>query len=279
VLFRSTPRLSLEQLRRGLVRGGEGRTAAIGQVGEIGAQFKDFFQRPTVSGFSSLMSTGSTAGKAMAGLASVVGVALPIIGAVVAVVGLTIAAFKMLKAAAEQVAERIREVARYSGELTSAVVGERIAELNRQLHEAAENGKAYAAVQRSATVAGNAWGSMMINVNKITSGFAVLWHSITAGFAQSVGPAIKAFGYVGEWFATNFGAGGNFDGLTTAFKVITDMGVLLFGGPLALGKIIEWLRLLLVKLGIIADNTKPKSTAAVNDWFRADVHAMTGRAY
>jgi hypothetical protein len=32
-------------------------------------------------------------------------------------------------------------------------------------------------------------------------------------------------------------------------------------------------------LGLIADNTKKTGANAANDWFRADVLAMTGRTY
>lgn len=273
----------------------------IGKIGGAMDELSGFFSRPTVSGFANLMGTTSATGEAIAGLGAAAGVAIPIIGAVIAVIAVGVVVFKALSAAAQKMTEVIQKLTRFSGELMKEVAVERLREFQRQLDEARENGKAYAQVQREATIAADATAEVTLQWNKVVAFGAVIFHRATLVLMKIIYPMVWFAGRLADLALAidDFAQGINQKiqgGLTYLFENVTvPMGQWLdgvwdkFRG--VLGGFGDWLptgifstltgyvEKALKFLGLIADNTKKVGASGVNDWFRADVLAMTGRTY
>lgn len=224
----------------GLMSKGESIGSALGGL-------KDFAAAPSVAGFGEMTEMATEAGVAIAELGAV-GVATG--GALVAVIvaaGLAAAGLYLMHKAAEAVQERIAAVSKYSGVLTAATTAERVAELNRKFKEAAQNGAAYAQAQKAATRANDSWANMVMAWNRSLASVAVVWHELVAIFAKVATPFIKAGASMLEW----------------TFKAL-----------------LEIVRYIAKQLGILIDNTEPEpDTSSINEWFRADIVAMTGRPY
>jgi hypothetical protein len=273
----------------------------VGKAGGVMDELSGFFSRPTASGFANLMSTSSATGEAMAGLGAAAGAAIPIIGAVVAAIAVGVLIFKALSAAAQKMAEVIQKLTRYSGELMQAVATERLREFQRQLDEAQENGKAYAMVQREATFAADATAAVTLQWNKVVAVGAIIFHRFTGVVMKMIYPITLLIGKLADmWLAVDSfsqsligdiqeGLRSLFDNYATPISEWLDGVWNDFRGML--GSFGDWLptdifstltgyvEKVLIYLGLIADNTKKTSGNAANDWFRADVIAMTGRKY
>lgn len=273
----------------------------IGKIGGAMDELSGFFSRPTVSGFANLMSTTSATGEAIAGLGAAAGIAVPVIGAVIAAAAAVTVVFKVLSSAAQKMAEVIQKLTRFSGELMREVAVERLREFQRQLAEARENGKAYAQVQREATMAADATAEVTIQWNKVVALGALMFHRATLVLMKMIYPIVWVAGKLSDLALAldDFAQGVNkklqggltkvFEGITVPIytwldgiweKVRGALGT--FGDWMpanVFGTLLTYVEKVLKYLGLIADNTKKTSAAGANDWFRADVLAMTGRNY
>jgi hypothetical protein len=235
--------------------------------------FAGLVRSPSLGGFASAFSGSGAIGTALAALGPVAAVA----GVAVAALAVTAIAAKValdfMKRSADAIADRIREVTRYSGALMSAVAQERFAEFQRSLREAAVNGRLYAAVQREATRAGNATANMMIQWNRILSYAAIAWHRMTAALATAMERLLRFVNLGIDAMSRLLGTGGAKSGSDQPSYILYGISWL-FGG--FFGKLYVALMAVLKYLKLIDDNTKPQNNASMNDWFRADVAAMVG---
>jgi hypothetical protein len=213
-----------------------------------------------------------------------------LIGAVGAVTSFALG----MRRANEVIKERISELAQYSSALALGQAREQIAQLNRDLQEIHENGQMYAAAQRLDTVAANEWAKTMVTINKVLAGIGMGWSLLKIGASAAI--RAQMFQLTFPQQALNFLIG-QFDQFfkrqfnTPLTEVVTKAlrGGTMFGlggvagllfGRSVMDKMPGWLDAVLKNLEIIKTNTGSKDLAGeVNDWFRADVMAMTGRPY
>jgi hypothetical protein len=260
---------------------------------------KNFFSQPTMTGFADLMSTTSATGEALGGLGAAAGAAIPIIGAVIAVVAIGVVVFKALQAAAEKMRQIIEKLTRYSGELMKAAATEKLREFQRQLEEARENGALYARAQNEATRANDASADVSREWNKVVAVGAIIFHRLTTVVMKLIYPFAYAAGKIAElWNWMDKKGDAIMGGLQSGVRWVVENGMKPFGNWLdktmknsgdpilkwlgsfgLFGKLSGWIEKALIWLGVIADNTKKPTTSGINDWFRADVLAMTGRKY
>lgn len=269
-------------------------TSRLGVAGDAAGELRDFFSRPTIAGFRALTNnasaTGSMLGRLAAGAPRLALWATGLIGAVGAV---TAFAFGMRRAN-EAIKERISELAQYSSVLALGQAREQIAQLGRDLREVHENGRLYAAAQRLDTAAANAWATTMLDINKITAAVGMGWSVLKIGAAGAIRLQMlqltlpqKIASYLTSQLDTflqrDLGTSLAEVGRRT-LRASTYLGFggatgVLFGRSI-LDNLPEWLEKILKNLEIIKTNTGAKDLAGeVNDWFRADVMAMTGRPY
>lgn len=266
------------------------QAARVGQYGESIGEIRDFFSRPTIAGFRSLTSnataTGTMLGKLAASSPRLALFATGLLGAA----GVLTTFIGSMKAANEAIKDRIVELTKYSSLLAMGAAREQLAQLNRDLQELHENGRMYAAAQELDTIAADQWAEAMIGVRQIMaglgSGFSILKIAASG--------LVKAFAFLTTWpFKL---AGVIFDKYQIAFAGLNLFGNMRWllglskwaaqftGTSGIFGGIFDWLEKLLKSIGgdvsKIKQNTAGKDLAgSVNDWFRADVVAMTGRPY
>jgi len=268
------------------------QAARVGQYGESIGEIRDFFSRPTIAGFRSLTSnataTGTMLGRLAASSPRLALFATGLLGAVGGIMSFV----SVMKKANEAIQERIVELTKYSAELALGAAREQIAQLNRDLREVHENGKLYAAAQKLDTAAADEWADAMIGVRQIMTGLGASFSLLKIGLAyvikgltflatwpQRLGQAIFDK-YIYVFAALNANIFGGLKNLLGLARFATGMvpGLGIFGG------LFDWLQSLLT--GMSGDVSKIKQNTAgrdlagsVNDWFRSDVQAMTGRPY
>lgn len=255
----------------------------ITAMSNITAEMKGFISRPTIGGFTNLMSSSSATGSLIGALGAKIGIAVPIIGGALVAVGLTALALRGLHAAAEATAIRIQAVSRFSGQLMHATAMETLSELQRNLREAAENSVLYARAQIANTRASDAHAAAMIGVNKAMAVGAEAWHKITEAMYKFLTPLGDLIGLASEKSSSGLSALTSPEGWSALLSQLTFV-VPVFGGVVrSLMTFIAWLRTqietALAWAGIIAANTKPASSVSQNQWFMDDVRAMTGVGY
>lgn len=268
-------------------------TARVGVAGEAVGELRDFFQRPTIAGFRSLTNnasaTGSMLGRLAASSPRLALFATGLLGAA----GIVTTFIGSMKRANEAIKERIVELTKYSSELALASAQEQIAQLGRDLREVHENGRLYAAAQRLDTFAANDWAKTMVDINKMLAVFGAGWSIFKIGAASAIRFQMfqltlpqKLAGLLTDQLASGLKKSGvNVADLATkALKASTLLGFgglagMLFGRGV-IDRMPEWMEKVLRNLDLIKQNTAGKDLAgSVNDWFRADVQAMTGRPY
>jgi hypothetical protein len=242
---------------------------------EIRGEVSSFLRAPSMGGLSSMFGSGGAVGGALGKLGAVGAAAAPVLAGVVVIAAGVAAALRGMKAAAEIVTQRMRELSRYSGAMMMAQAQERMRELQRAMADAAVNGRLYAAAQREATAAGDAQAKFMLEFNKIIAAAAVAWHRLMNALYSAMTPTLRALN--------------RFSAFLSQFAYRTDsegnVSRTAFGGLMSAAVTPLWMQTLKLlwdiakKLGLIEDNTRPKQVQNPNDWFRADVMAITGRRY
>lgn len=274
-------------------------TSRIGVAGDSVGELRDFFSRPTIAGFRSLTNnasaTGSMLGRLAAGSPRLALLATGLLGAA----GVVTAFVRSMKSANEAIKDRITELTKYSSLLASGAAREQIAQLGRDLRELRQNGRLYAAAQRLDTIAANEWAKSMVGINKLLTVFGSGWSLFKIGASGLIRAQMFQMTIPSRllgMFSTQIGdafkwAGGKMGELMNSrFRNLLVAIPLLFGQAAGIGTILgikagrgdfgKWLTDLLKNLEDINENTRKEDLAGeVNDWFRADVLAMTGRKY
>lgn len=274
-------------------------TSRFGVAGDAAGELRDFFSRPTIAGFRALTNnasaTGSMLGRLAAGSPRLALLATGLLGAA----GVVTTFVRSMKAANEAIKDRITELTKYSSLLASGAAREQIAQLGRDLRELRQNGRMYAAAQRLDTIAANEWAKTMVGINKLLAVFGGGWSlfkiaassairlqmfqmtipsKLLGMFSTQIGDAFKwAGGKMGELLNSRFR--GWIVGIPLLFGQAAGIGTIL-GLKAGRGDFGKWLTDLLKNLEDINENTRKEDLAGeVNDWFRADILAMTGRKY
>lgn len=266
------------------------QSARVGQYGESIGEIRDFFSRPTIAGFRSLTSnataTGTMLGRLAASSPRLALFATGLLGAVGGIMSFV----SVMKRANEAIQERIVELTKYSAELALGAAREQIAQLNRDLREVHENGQLYAAAQKLDTAAADEWADAMIGVRQIMTGLGATFALLKIGLSYVVKGLtlpMSLFRGVQDWVG-KYQTG--LAGLSVIVRDRLDFALKTYAYGLRsvgfgfLGDAFEWIRERLKSMGDdvskIKSNTAGKDLAGeVNDWFRADVMAMTGRPY
>lgn len=270
----SIPRISqiAQKISSGLQLGGAAKSELSG-----------FISSPSLSGLGQLASAESATSQALAALGVSATAAAAILLPLGVVVGAVVVGLKALQYAASETAQRIAEVAKYSGVLMNAVGLEKYNAIQRSLQDAAENGNAYASAQRAATQAANSQASVQRDLNAVLALGAVAWHKIVLQFNNFLKPYTAIAAFFARLVPTSNAQGQP----TTAGKMLDEAGnwlmrifVPFYGMMELFNTITEYLRKLLVFCGIIADNTKTQTkTIGVNDWFISDMQVMSQSKY
>ncbi len=243
-----------------------------------------FARRPTLSGATQILQQGTQTRTMLARLgtaASTVGLAMLGIGAVV---GTAAAAIKGLQMASEQVSERISETWKYSGSTAGAMAEQRITEFALKIREASQNGDLYARVIRAQTEEMIAKNRLDVQLARATSDMAVVFSKLKITLFDYLTTVLKVSEkareiaeytpiVMGGRFATRF--------MERTFLNVEDSGLTM----------IQSLRLTLLRMigqndaanalqneymDEIARNTRKNNPAAMNEWFEADIKAITG---
>ncbi len=251
---------------------------------ELQSELMAFGQRPTLGSALSLVRSNTATSQAIAGMgraAMGVSTALVAVGAVGGTVAVTLGALQMASAHA---ASRIEEVWRFSSATTGAMAEQQVARFVMQIKEAAINGEVYARAIRAQTDSNNAYAAMQIKLGRTTAEmdrvFSRLKEKIfdlTSGALGITEMAQEVAGYtpIGAFAEAidDINEGNKKLGLTTWQSLqwfITD----LIGGKAAADKLLQ------SYLAEIARNTdKDAGGDAANEWFQADIKAMTGLPY
>jgi hypothetical protein len=242
---------------------------------EVRGEVSSFLRAPSMGGLSAMFGEGGAVGGVLGKLGAVGAAAAPVLAGVVVIAAGVAAALRGMKAAAEIVTERMRELSRYSGAMMMAQAQERMRELQRAMADAAANGRLYAAAQREATAAGDAQAKFMLEFNKIIAAAAIAWHRLMNALYSAMTPTLRALN--------------RFSAFLSQFVYRTDSEGNMARTALGIGmnavtmpmwaQMFKLLWEIAKKLGLIEDNTRPKQVQNPNDWFRADVMAITGRRY
>jgi hypothetical protein len=244
------------------------KTKAAGFASTLRGELADFFRAPSIGGYARLTQEGtatSTTLKLLGSTGKVLNKALFGLSVVGSVASLALAG---LRKATEHVASRIESVGKFSGAILAANVEQRVQQLRDQLQEAAENGDFYARSIRAQTLEMQANAYMNRQLGVMTSSLSTLFSVLKAAVYAVVG-GLTAF------FTLSIRLPDLMAKMATPFmQRILDSAI-----P---GTSLYGLRQILVYLGVISDNTKPKSAYDphdINAWFQADILAMTGRTY
>lgn len=255
-------------IKSGIIALSQDRTKAAGFASSLKAELTGFLRSPSLGGYAditregtatsttlkALGKTGATLQKAMFGLAVVGSVAS------VAVAG--------LRKASEHASKRIEEVGKFSGQILGAQMEQRVQALRDQLQEAAENGQAYARSIRYQTLENRAYAYMNRQLGFVTAGLASAFSALKTAVFAVIGGFTNLLTFGPRLLDENR------QRIVEFFKRFA-----LTGQQRATLTVLE---MMLVKLGIIGDNTKkdnkidPKD---INAWFQSDILAMTGKTY
>lgn len=251
---------------------------------ELQAELTAFGQRPTLGSALSLVRSNTATSQAIAGMGKAamgVSTALVAVGAVGGLLAVQLAALQMASAHA---ASRIEEVWRFSSATTGAMAEQQVARFVNQINEAAANGAVYARAIRAQTETLDAYGKMQIELGKTTAELDIMFSRFKTSFFEVATGLLKfseimqtLAGYTPIGYAVEqirgIDASNQRLGISwwQSFQVfITSM----IGGKSA-GR-----QLLLSYMAEIARNTDPNAgTDAANEWFQADIKAMTGLPY
>lgn len=273
-----------------------GITAMQGSRAFMGAEsiveLRDFFRNPTLSGFKLLTSNASATGTMLQKLAAssprLAIWAMNLLGAA----GAAASFVTVMKHAAEAIKERTLDLAKYSSALSLGVAREQMAQMSRDFKELHENGKMYAEAQRMDTWAADQWADAMIYVRQVMVGLGNTFNLLKVGLGyilKGIALPVSLPMRLGKLFEERYSLGfaafraNFFNNLLTEFKGIRLASQMLPGFGI-FGGLGDWLQGLLEKMStdvskIKANTTKADLAGEINDWFRADVMAMTGRAY
>ena len=136
---------------------------------ELQAELTAFGQRPTLGSALSLVRSNTATSQAIAGMGKAamgVSTALVAVGAVGGAFALTLAGLQMASAHA---ASRIEEVWRFSSATTGAMAEQQIARFVLQIREASKNGAVYAGAIRAQTESLKAYGEMQMVLGRTTA--------------------------------------------------------------------------------------------------------------
>lgn len=258
--------------------------ARLSRFQELQSELMGFAQRPTLGSALSLVRSNTATSQAIAGMGKAamgVSTALVAVGAVGGLLAVQLAALQMASAHA---ASRIEEVWRFSSATTGAMAEQQVARFVNQINEAAANGAVYARAIRAQTETLNAYGKMQIELGKTTAELDIMFSRFKTSFFEFATGMLKfsefmqtLAGYTPIGYAVEqirgIDASNQRLGISwwQSFQVfITSM----IGGKSA-GR-----QLLLSYMAEIARNTDPNAgTDAANEWFQADIKAMTGLPY
>ena len=244
------------------------RAGTAGFASQLRGELMDFFRSPSLGGYARLTQEGTATSRTLQLLGKTgksLNTALFALSTIGSVTGIALAG---LRKATEHVASRIESVGKFSGAILAANVEQRVQQLRDQLQEAAENGDFYARSIRAQTLEMQANAYMNRQLGVMTSSLSTLFSVLKAAVYAVVG-GLTAF------FTLSIRLPDLMAKMATPFmQRILDSAI-----P---GTSLYGLRQILVYLGVISDNTKPKSAYDphdINAWFQADILAMTGRTY
>ena len=254
--------------RSALIAIQQDKTKSAGFASTLRGELTDFLRSPSLGGYARLTQEGTattTTLKALGNTGKVLDKALfglSVVGSVASV------ALAGLRKASDHAASRIEAVGKFSGAILAANVEQRVQQLRDQLQEAAENGEFYARSIRAQTIEMQANAYMNRQLGVITSGLSTLFSALKAAVYALVG-GLTAF----------FSLTIRLPDLMA--KMATPFMQRIFESAVP-GTALYGMRQILLYLGVITDNTKPKSAYDphdINAWFQADILAMTGRTY
>jgi len=277
--------------------------AKLGDLEADLGQLMQFFARPSAQGVAALtQSNALVQGLGKFGKAgSIATAALTAFGAVAGVSSIIIASVNQ---ALDVMNRRVSEISKFSAELTAAMMRRTISELNTNIEEAAKNGRIYASVIDAQTGLAREWdlfvsellaasGPFLENLLRLGQGLLKALRLVLSipGFLSRAayglqGKLFEGIGKISRMYSEG--------GLTRVMEAFTGRrstnedkaiyGALTSGlnkiGEWA-GKIWEWVSKIGSWIGSIWDAIKRflgmTDASDVNNWYKGDVLAMTGR--
>ena len=260
----------------------------------IRSEVGGFIRSPSVAGLADLLSASSQTGRAIAALGTGAAAATAVVGGFVVVGALVYGTFKLMQFAAERVARRLDEIARFSGAIISAQASEYMAQFARDIREASINGRRFAEVQRVATMVNDEAAAVQVELNKVYAELALSFQHLMLAFYKAIYPFARLAGIAVELsevfrrFVQNL-LGINLLEASSTLIVSGLMGMLNgFLGPFSvflspiltfMEDIVTMIENALVYLGLIQKQTKPQGQGQINDWFTNDIRVMTRTRY
>ena len=237
----------------------------LGGMSTIGGELKGIAARPSVGGVASALDSESTLMTSLSALGPTAAALGPALVAGAVAIGAVVGALAGLQYAAKATAERIEAVGRYSGATAVAKAQEGIAGLMRDLREATVNGERYAEAQRAATAAADAWQPVLLVLRNLFARLSVIASQLSIVLANAVRVILSVIGSIASVMK----------------QVLSYLPAGLVGATTGLGgaALVKLIELIAESVEEVADNTKPRRQANVNQWFMDDIRAMTGRAY
>lgn len=228
--------------------------------GEVGGAIKV----PSIANLTNLLAGSSGVATALAATGAA---ALPLAAVLTGVVAGGVAlrlSFSALQWGAETVRRRFEELTRFSPAMMFASATERFAQLSRQMLDAQRNGMAYARAQAWATRATDEWAAVSRNLGKIAADLGAAFHALS----YSVARILRGFTDMIALIYSVIDVG------KIVLNAFTSVAGVFFGPVIS-----AQLKAIIQYLVAIASNTQPQRTAGINNWFLADVQAMTKRGY
>lgn len=224
-------------------------------LGELGG----LAQRPSLGGAMSLLTPGTQTAAMLAKLGPMAGIAAAGLVAVAAGAGAVVGTIKLLNAAADHTANRIASLGNVSMKMALANANMELLKFTYQMQDAAKNEAIYEQFAKTNLQYESAKNKLTIAWNGIVAKIADDWMNLLI-------PATEALAATFEWASNHF---------DTIWGVTKDIvGSTVFGA-------IAWNLMKTMSFAErIARNTDPKIVPTdINEWFLADVKAMTGRGY
>jgi hypothetical protein len=259
--------LAAESFKRQLLRGGEGQRRAVGAASDLKGELMGFLRNPSGGSASALLQEGTKTSalfKSMGKAGAIAGTALLAVGVAFTLVK---GACDILEAGLQQVLSRAEDLYKFDPRIAEAKMRSAIQQMNDAFAEAARSGKIYADIVDLNTKAESmkTWMSeqWMVGASAYIRVWAMLKTATYAAVGAIMYPAAKLsqlISFLNEKIMEFSDTIENFLGLGGMFT--------------------EWLIPVLKALGVIADNTKPTTSATTfNNWIKADIKAMTGVDY
>lgn len=259
--------LAAESFKRQLLRGGEGQRKAVGAASDLKSELMGFLRNPSGGAASGLLQEGTKTSalfKSMGKAGAIAGTALLAVGVAFTLVK---GACDILEAGLQQVLRRADDLYRYDARIAEAKMRETIQKMNDAFAEAGRSGKIYADIVDANTKAESmkTWMAeqWMVGTSAFIRGWALLKTATYAAIGAIMYPAAKfaqLFSFLNEKIMA----------FSDTIETFLNLG----------GMFTSWLIPVLKALGIIADNTKPTTSATTfNNWIKADIKAMTGVDY